>query len=57
METQWLEACDFLIESELPTGAMAGTVDVIARCHTGIEMRDEVLWFTRFAKVIVVRSF
>jgi trehalose/maltose hydrolase-like predicted phosphorylase len=26
-------------------GAMAGTVDVIARCHTGIEMRDEVLWF------------
>lgn len=26
-------------------GAMAGTVDVIQRCHTGIEMRDEVLWF------------
>lgn len=25
-------------------GAMAGTVDVIQRCHTGIEMRDEVLW-------------
>lgn len=26
-------------------GAMAGTVDVIQRCHTGIEMRDGVLWF------------
>ncbi len=26
-------------------GAMAGTVDVIQRCHTGIEMRDEILWF------------
>jgi len=25
-------------------GAMAGTVDVIQRCYTGIEMRDEVLW-------------
>jgi alpha,alpha-trehalase len=25
-------------------GAMAGTVDVIQRCHTGIEMRDDVLW-------------
>ena len=25
-------------------GAMAGTVDLIQRCHTGIEMRDEVLW-------------
>jgi trehalose/maltose hydrolase-like predicted phosphorylase len=26
-------------------GAMAGTVDLIQRCHTGIEMRDEILWF------------
>ncbi|MCO6436593.1 MAG: glycoside hydrolase family 65 protein [Phycisphaerae bacterium] len=26
-------------------GAMAGTVDVIQRCHTGLEMRDDVLWF------------
>lgn len=26
-------------------GAMAGTVDLVQRCHTGIEMRDEVLWF------------
>jgi trehalose/maltose hydrolase-like predicted phosphorylase len=26
-------------------GAMAGTVDLIQRCHTGLEMRDEVLWF------------
>jgi len=25
-------------------GAMAGTVDVIQRCYTGIEIRDEVLW-------------
>lgn len=25
-------------------GAMAGTVDVIQRCYTGIEMREEVLW-------------
>jgi len=25
-------------------GAMAGTVDVIQRCHTGIEVRDDVLW-------------
>jgi alpha,alpha-trehalase len=24
---------------------MAGTVDIIQRCHTGLEMRDEVLWF------------
>lgn len=25
-------------------GAMAGTVDLIQRCHTGIEVRDDVLW-------------
>lgn len=25
-------------------GAMAGTVDLMQRCYTGIEMRDEVLW-------------
>lgn len=26
-------------------GAMAGTIDVIQRCYTGLEMRDDVLWF------------
>lgn len=26
-------------------GAMAGTVDIIQRCYTGIEMHDDVLWF------------
>jgi trehalose/maltose hydrolase-like predicted phosphorylase len=26
-------------------GAMAGTVDIVQRCHTGLEMRDGVLWF------------
>ncbi|MEM9905310.1 MAG: glycosyl hydrolase family 65 protein [Cyanobacteria bacterium P01_D01_bin.44] len=26
-------------------GAMAGTVDLMQRVHTGIEMRDNVLWF------------
>jgi trehalose/maltose hydrolase-like predicted phosphorylase len=26
-------------------GAMAGTVDLIQRMHTGIEMREDVLWF------------
>jgi beta-phosphoglucomutase family hydrolase len=26
-------------------GAMAGTVDLIQRCHTGLEMRGGVLWF------------
>jgi trehalose/maltose hydrolase-like predicted phosphorylase len=26
-------------------GAMAGTVDLVQRCYTGIEMRDEVLFF------------
>jgi alpha,alpha-trehalase len=25
-------------------GAMAGTVDVLQRCYTGIELRDDVLW-------------
>lgn len=25
-------------------GAMAGTVDLMQRCYTGVEMRDEVLW-------------
>lgn len=25
-------------------GAMAGTVDVVQRCYTGINVRDEVLW-------------
>lgn len=25
-------------------GAMAGTVDIIQRCYTGLEIRDEVLW-------------
>ncbi len=26
-------------------GAMAGTVDIIQRCYTGMEIRDDVLWF------------
>jgi len=26
-------------------GAMAGTVDLVQRCHTGLEMRDGILWF------------
>jgi alpha,alpha-trehalase len=26
-------------------GAMAGTVDILQRCHTGLEMRDSILWF------------
>jgi alpha,alpha-trehalase len=26
-------------------GAMAGTVDLVQRCYTGMEARDEVLWF------------
>jgi trehalose/maltose hydrolase-like predicted phosphorylase len=26
-------------------GAMAGTVDLVQACYSGIEMRDEVLWF------------
>ncbi|MFD2515463.1 glycoside hydrolase family 65 protein [Pontibacter locisalis] len=26
-------------------GAMAGTVDLIQRCYTGLEIRDDVLWF------------
>jgi trehalose/maltose hydrolase-like predicted phosphorylase len=26
-------------------GAMAGTVDLMQRCHTGLDMRDGVLWF------------
>jgi beta-phosphoglucomutase family hydrolase len=26
-------------------GAMAGTVDLIQRCHSGLEMREGVLWF------------
>jgi trehalose/maltose hydrolase-like predicted phosphorylase len=25
-------------------GAMAGTVDIIQRCYTGLEIRDEILW-------------
>ena len=25
-------------------GAMAGTVDIIQRCHTGVEVRDNILW-------------
>ncbi|HEX7784606.1 MAG TPA: glycosyl hydrolase family 65 protein, partial [Methylomirabilota bacterium] len=25
-------------------GAMAGTVDVLQRCYTGLELRDDVLW-------------
>ncbi len=25
-------------------GAMSGTVDVVQRCYTGVEIRDEVLW-------------
>ncbi len=25
-------------------GAMAGTVDVLQRCYTGIELRGDVLW-------------
>ncbi|GAB3196477.1 trehalose/maltose hydrolase-like predicted phosphorylase [Pontibacter aydingkolensis] len=26
-------------------GAMAGTVDLVQRCYTGLEIRDKVLWF------------
>jgi trehalose/maltose hydrolase-like predicted phosphorylase len=26
-------------------GAMSGAVDIIQRCFTGIEMRDDILWF------------
>jgi len=26
-------------------GAMAGTVDLVQRCYTGLTMRDDVLWF------------
>jgi alpha,alpha-trehalase len=26
-------------------GAMAGTVDLIQRCYTGVEVRDDALWF------------
>jgi HAD superfamily hydrolase (TIGR01509 family) len=26
-------------------GAMAGTVDILERCYTGMEVRDETLWF------------
>ncbi|WP_299821362.1 glycosyl hydrolase family 65 protein [uncultured Pontibacter sp.] len=26
-------------------GAMAGTVDLVQRCFTGLEIRDEMLWF------------
>ena len=26
-------------------GAMAGTIDIIQRCYTGIETRNDVLWF------------
>jgi alpha,alpha-trehalase len=29
-------------------GAMAGTVDLVQRCYTGIEMRDEVLWLNPY---------
>jgi alpha,alpha-trehalase len=28
------------------TGAMAGTVDLIQRAYTGIELREDVLWFS-----------
>jgi len=31
-------------EEGIHLGAMAGTVDMVQRCYTGIEMRDEVLW-------------
>ena len=27
-------------------GAMAGTVDLIQRCYTGLEIRDDVLWLS-----------
>ncbi|MBN2357656.1 glycoside hydrolase family 65 protein [candidate division KSB1 bacterium] len=26
-------------------GAMAGTVDIVQRCYTGLEIRDDILWF------------
>lgn len=26
-------------------GAMAGTVDLMQRCYTGLEIRDDILWF------------
>lgn len=31
-------------KSGIHMGAMAGTVDIVQRCYTGITMRDDVLW-------------
>jgi trehalose/maltose hydrolase-like predicted phosphorylase len=39
-------------------GAMAGTLDIIQRCYTGLEIRDDVLWFNpRLPKDIESMSF
>jgi alpha,alpha-trehalase len=27
-------------------GAMAGTVDIVQRCYSGLETREDVLWFS-----------
>jgi trehalose/maltose hydrolase-like predicted phosphorylase len=39
-------------------GAMAGTLDIIQRCYTGLEIRDDVIWFNpRLPKDIESMSF
>lgn len=39
-------------------GAMAGTLDIIQRCYTGLEIRDDVLWFNpRFPDDIEQMNF
>jgi trehalose/maltose hydrolase-like predicted phosphorylase len=54
-EAAWQVFCDALesdvgdvqggtTEEGIHLGAMAGTVDLVQRCFTGIEMRDGVLW-------------
>ncbi len=36
-------------------GAMAGTVDIVQRCYTGIVMKDDVLWLDPMLPKALIR--
>jgi beta-phosphoglucomutase family hydrolase len=45
-------------KSGIHMGAMAGTVDIVQRCYTGISMRDDILWIDpKLPEALVRLSF
>ena len=41
--------------SGIHMGAMAGTVDIVQRCYTGIVMKDDILWLDPMLPKALIR--